>query len=237
MAVYRALHITTSTRTPIKRDHAMTTKTDLTFYHCPQTRSTTTRIILDELGVAYDMHVMNLKAKENRQPDYLKINPLGKVPAIKHGETIITEQIAIAIYLGDLFPEAGLAPAMSEPDRGTYLRWLVYYAACFEPALIDKSQSRDPGPESMAVYGSYDQMVNVLESALSCGPYILGERFSIADLQWGSAMHWTMMFGLLPERPVFTAYRDRIIARPSFQHVLQDDQRLAEAFQTEANAN
>ncbi len=235
MAAYLVVLIRKPIRTPIKRDDAMTTKTDLTFYHCPQTRSTTTRIILDELGVTYDMHVMNLKAKENRQPDYLKINPLGKVPAIKHGETIITEQIAIAIYLGDLFPEAGLAPAMSEPDRGTYLRWLVYYAACFEPALIDKSQSRDPGPETMAVYGSYDQMVNVLETALSHGPYVLGERFSIADLQWGSALHWTMMFGLLPEKPVFTAYRDRIIARPIFQRVLQDEQRLAEAFPTDAS--
>ena len=214
----------------------MTNHRKLTFYHCPQTRSSTTRVILDELGARYEMQVMNIKAGENRQSDYLKINPLGKVPAIKHGETIITEQIAIAIYLGDLLPEAGLTPAAAELDRGTYLRWLTYYAACFEPALVDKSQAREPGPETIAVYGSYEKMLDVLEGALSNGPFLLGERLSIADLQWGAALHWTMMFGLVPERPVFANYRDRIIARPSFQHVLEDDLRLAQIHQVEVDA-
>ena len=215
----------------------MTNERNLTLFHCPQTRSSTTRIILDELGAPYDLHVMNLKAGENRKPDYLKINPLGKVPAIKHGETIITEQIAIGIYLGDLFAEAGLAPAISDPDRGPYLRWMLYYAACFEPAVVDKAQSRIPGPEAMSVYGSYEQMLDTLEMALSHGPYLLGDRFSIADIQWASAFHWTMMFGLLPERQAFVTYRDRIIARPSFQHVFKEDQSLAEAHQAALNAS
>ncbi|TLP43848.1 glutathione S-transferase family protein [Cohaesibacter sp. CAU 1516] len=214
----------------------MTDERSLTLFHCPQTRSSTTRIILDELGAPYKLHVMNLKAGEHREPGYLKINPLGKVPAIKHGETIITEQIAIAIYLGDLFPQAGLAPAISDTDRGRYLRWMLFYAACFEPALVDKAQSRDPGPETMSVYGTYDQMLDVVEMALSHGPYLLGDRFSIADIQWASAFHWTMMFGLLPERPAFVSYRDRIIARPSFQHAFTEDQSLAEAHQAALNA-
>ena len=209
----------------------MTEERRLTLYHCPQTRSSTTRIILDELGASYDLHVLNLKAGENRKPEYLKINPLGKVPAIRHGDTIITEQIAVAIYLGDLFPEAGLTPAISDPDRGVYLRWMIFYAACFEPAVVDKAQSREAGLEARSVYGTYDQMLDVLEGALSNGPFLLGDRFSLADIQWASALHWTMMFGLVPERPTFTRYRDRIIARPSFQHVFKDDQRLSEAHQ------
>nr|WP_321443298.1 glutathione S-transferase family protein [uncultured Cohaesibacter sp.] len=209
----------------------MTDQRHLTLYHCPQTRSSTTRVILDELGASYEMQVLNKKAGETRQPDYLKINPLGKVPAIKHGETIVTEQIAIAIYLGDCFPQAGLAPSISDPDRGAYLRWMVFYAACFEPAVVDKAQSKDPGPESMSVYGTYEKTLGVLETALSNGPYLLGDRFSLADIQWASALHWTMMFGAVPERAVFADYRDRIIARPSFQHVFKDDQSLAEAQQ------
>ncbi|SNY91991.1 glutathione S-transferase [Cohaesibacter sp. ES.047] len=215
----------------------MTDERNLTLYHCPQTRSSSTRIILDELGAPYDLHVMNLKAGENRKPDYLKINPLGKVPAIKHGETIITEQIAIAIYLGDLFTDAGLAPTILDPDRGAYLRWMLFYAACFEPAVVDKAQSRDSGPEAMSVYGSYDQVLEMLEVVLSNGPYLLGDRFSIADIQWASALHWTMMFGAVPERQVFADYRDRIIARPCFQYVFKDDQSLAEAHQAVLNAS
>lgn len=96
----------------------MTDERNLTFFHCPQTRSSTTRVILDELGVPYDMQVINLKAGENRREAYLKINPLGKVPAIKHGKTVVTEQVAIALYLGDLFPEAGLAPIHQRPGSG-----------------------------------------------------------------------------------------------------------------------
>lgn len=215
----------------------MTDERSLTLFHCPQTRSSTTRIILDELGAAYNLHVMNLKAGENRKPEYLKINPLGKVPAIKHGETIITEQIAIALYLGDLFPQAGLAPAISDPDRGAYLRWMLFYAACFEPAVVDKAQSKNPAPEVMSVYGTYDQMLDTFEMALSHGPYLLGDRFSIADIQWASALHWTMMFGLLPERQAFVSYRDRITARDSFQHVFKDDQRLAEAHEAALKVN
>ena len=205
----------------------MTSADRITLYYMPQTRAAGTRIILEELGAPYDLKVMNLKTGENRKSDYLAVNPLGKVPAIRHGQTIITEQIAIAIYLGDLFPEAGLTPAIGDPGRGTYLRWLVYYAACFEPALIDKSLEREPSPKSTSVYGDYGLMLDTLEGALSNGPYILGDRMSLADIQWGVALHWTMMFGLVPERPVFKGYVDRIAARSSFQKVWADDQKMA----------
>lgn len=206
----------------------MTGNDRITLHYMPQTRAAGTRIILEELGAPYDLHVMNMKAGENREPGYLSINPLGKVPAIEHRGKLVTEQIAIAIYLGDLFPEAGLTPAVDDPDRGPYLRWLVYYAACFEPALMDKFRNVDPGPITQSVYGTYDLMLDTLEGALANGPYILGDRLSLADIQWGVALRWTMMFGLVPERPRFVEYRDRLIARPSFAKVWNEDAAMAE---------
>ncbi len=199
----------------------------ITFYYMPHTRAGGTRAILEALNAPYDLHVMNMNAGENRGPEFLSVNPLGKVPAIMHRGRVVTEQVAIAIYLGDLFPEAGLAPLLDDPDRGAYLRWLVYYAACFEPALMDKASDHDPGPVSRSVYGSYNMMLDTLEDALSKGPYFLGDRMTVADILWGMALHWTMMFKLVPERPVFTAYRDRMIALPAFDKVLAEDEKLA----------
>lgn len=206
----------------------MTGNDRITLHYMPQTRAAGTRIILEELGAPYDLHVMNMKAGENREPGYLAINPLGKVPAIEHRGKLVTEQIAVAIYLGDLFSQAGLTPAVDDPDRGPYLRWLVYYAACFEPALMDKFRKVDPGPVTQSVYGSYDLMLDTLEGALSNGPYILGDRLSLADIQWGVALNWTMMFGIVPQRPRFVEYRDRIAARPSFAKVWAEDAAMAE---------
>src|SRR5580658_9879881 len=111
----------------------------LVFFHSPNTRSGGTRILLEELGVPYELHALNMKAGEQRKPEYLAVNPMGKVPAILHGDALVTEQVAIGIYLADLFPEAGMTPAIGDALRGPYLRWYVFYAACFEPALVDKA--------------------------------------------------------------------------------------------------
>ncbi|MCO6185757.1 glutathione binding-like protein [Rhizobium sp. L1K21] len=198
----------------------------ITLYYMPQTRAFGTRVMLETLGVPYDVHVMNMKTGENRRPDYLALNPLGKVPAIGHRGRLVTEQVAIAIYLGDLFPEAKLAPAADDPDRGVYLRWLVYYAACFEPALMDKALGNNPGPISQSFYGTYDLMLDTLEGALSNGPYILGERMSMADILWGVALNWTMMFGLVPERPAFSQLKERIMALPAVAKVQAEEEKL-----------
>ncbi len=117
----------------------------ITLYHAPNTRSSSTLLLLEELGAPYELKLLNFKAGEQRQPAYLAINPMGKVPAIEHNGAVVTEQVAILIYLADLFPEAGLAPALADPLRGPYLRWLVFYAACFEPAIVDKALNREPG--------------------------------------------------------------------------------------------
>jgi glutathione S-transferase len=168
-----------------------------------------------------------MKAGEQRQPGYLAINPLGKVPAIRHGGALVTEQVAIFIYLADLFPEAGLTPALDDPRRGPYLRWISYYGSSFEPALIDKFMKREPASQMQSPYSDYDSMLGALEAQLSKGPYLLGERMTAADILWGVAFSWTMMFGLVPRKDVFAAYAERITSRSAFQRINAADEEMA----------
>src|SRR5437660_1737136 len=150
-----------------------TTDRKVTLFHSPNTRSTGTLTLLEELGAPYELKVLNMKAGEQRRPAYLAVNPMGKVPAIVHEGTLVTEQVAIYLYLADLFPEAKLAPPIGDPRRGAYVRWLVFYAACFEPAVVDRAMKRDPAPPQMSPYGDYDTMLKTLTSQLSPGPYLL----------------------------------------------------------------
>jgi len=201
----------------------------LTFFHSPNTRSSGTFILLEELGAPFDLHVLNMKAGEQRKPEYLAINPMGKVPAVKHGDALVTEQVAVFLYLADLFPGAGLAPAIGDPLRGPYLRWMVFYGSCLEPAVVDRSQKREPAPPAMSPYGDFDTMLKTLTDQLARGPYILGERFTAADVLWGTALTWITLFKLIPELPVIKAYTDRINARPAVAKVKAKDAELAAA--------
>ncbi|GGF02643.1 glutathione S-transferase [Aliidongia dinghuensis] len=201
--------------------------TALIFYHSPHTRSTGTRILLEELGAPYTLQAVNMTAGEQRQAGYLAINPMGKVPAIRHGDALVTEQPAIFIYLADLFPAAGLAPAISDPLRGPYLRWLVYYGSCFEPAVVDKALKREPAPPSTCPYGDYDTMLKTVVDALAVGPYLLGERFTAADVLWGTALGWMTRFKLVPDLPAILAYVERVAARPAAAKVRALDEALA----------
>jgi glutathione S-transferase len=197
------------------------------FYHSPNTRSSGARILLEELGAPYELHALNMKAGEQRQADYLAVNPMGKVPAIRHGDALVTEQPAVYLYLADLFPEAGLAPAIGDPQRGPYLRWMVYYGSCFEPAVVDKALKRDPVPPSTCPYGDFDTMLQTVLGMLGQGPYILGERFSAVDVLWGTALTWMTMFKLVPELPEIMAYIGRINARPAVARAKALDAELA----------
>ncbi len=199
----------------------------ITFYHSPNTRSGAVLTLLEELGAPYELHVLNMKAGEQRRPDYLAINPMGKVPAVRHGDALITEQVAIFIYLADLFPQAGLAPPIGDPLRGPYLRWLVFYAASFEPAVGDRALKREPGPASQVGYGDFDTMLGTLVGQLGKGPYLLGERFTAADVLWGTALAWTTMWKLVPELPEITAYVQRIGNRPALARAKAKDAELA----------
>lgn len=202
---------------------------NLTFFHAPNSRAGAVRILLEELGAPYDLHVLNLKKNEQRAAAYLAVNPMGKVPAIVHDGALVTEQPAIFIYLADLFPEAGLAPALGDPLRGPYLRWLAFYGSSFEPAINDLAMKREPAPPMMCPYGDYDTMLATLTRQLRAGPYLLGERFSAADVLWGTALGWITMFKLVPELPEVMAYVDRVSSRPAARRAAEADAQLAAA--------
>ncbi len=161
----------------------MSTVEPITLFHAPQSRSAGVLTLLEELAAPYEIVPINIKVGEQRQPEYLAINPLGKVPDIRHRGILVTEQVAIYIYLADVFPEAGFAPGIDDPLRGPYLRWLVFYAACFEPALVDKALKREPAPLAMSPYGGFDVVISTLEDRLRAGPYLLGGRLTVRMLE------------------------------------------------------
>ena len=201
----------------------------VTLFHAPNSRSGGARILLEELGASYDLHVLNLKKNEQREPAYLARNPMGKVPAIRHGDALVTEQPAIFVYLADLYADAGLAPALDDPLRGPYLRWMVFYGSAFAPALIDKRMKRDPAPPMTCPYGDYDTMLGTLTAQLRRGPYLLGDRFSAADVLWGTALAWTTAFKLVPEMPEIMDYVARVTQRPAARKASAADAELAAA--------
>ena len=204
----------------------MTMTETLTLFHVPQTRSSCALTLLEELGAPYELHTLNMKTGEQRQSAYLAINPLGKVPAILHRGTLVTEQVAIFLYLADLFPQAGLAPAIDTPQRGSYLRWMVYYAACYEPAVIDRALNREPAPKMMSPYSDFDTMLGTVVDRLAASPYLLGDVFSAADVLWGLALQWGTLFKVVPENPVIADYVARVTARPSAIKVAAQDAEL-----------
>ena len=211
------------------RKHFMTSSRHVTLCHAPQSRSAGALILLEELGADYELRVLNLKKNEQRQPAYLALNPMGKVPAVLHDGALVTEQGAVYAYLADLFPEAGITPAIGDPLRGPYLRWLFYYGSSFEPALIDRSMKREPAPPSTSPYGDFETMLKTLTDQLAKGPYLLGERFTAADVLWGTALRWTTMFKLVPETPVVTDYIARVTARPAAARAARIDAELIAA--------
>lgn len=201
----------------------------VTLFHSPQTRSSGALALLEELSAPYKLHVINMKAGEQRQAAFLAINPMGKVPAILHGDTLVTEQVAIGIYLADAFPEAGITPAIGDALRGPFLRWYVFYAACFEPAVVDKALKREPGNAAMVPYGDLSTTLHTLTAQLSKGPWLLGDRFTAVDTLWGTALSWMTAFGLVDAVAPIKAYLERWNARPSVAKVAQIDAELLKA--------
>lgn len=199
----------------------------LVFFHSPNTRSTGVRILLEELKADHEMRVINMKAGQQRSAEYLAINPMGKVPAMLHGDALVTEQAAIYQYLADLYPQAGLAPPIGDPLRGPFLRWLAYYGSSFEPAVIDRALKREPAPQAMCPYGDFDTMLNTFVAQLGKGEYFLGSNFSAVDVLWGCALKWMVGFKLIPEQPLILDYVQRVYARPAFIKVTQLDSELA----------
>jgi glutathione S-transferase len=202
----------------------------LTLYHAAPSRSAITRWMLEELGEPYEIHLIDLSRGDNRSADYLAVNPMGKVPSLRHGDAVITEAAAICAYLADEFPRARLNVPVGDPRRGPYLKWLFFGPSCIEPAVLDRAFPRKEEARRGALgYGDYDTVVEVVAKAVAAGPYILGQQFTAADVVIGSTLRWGMMFKLLPERSEFTAYAERVAARPGLQRAEAKDKELAAA--------
>ena len=202
---------------------------ELTFFHCPRSRSAGVYTLLEELGAPYKLHLIDLKNGDTRKPEYLAINPMGKVPALRHRGQLVTEQVAVYLYLADLFPQAGLAPALDDPLRGPYLRWMAFYGSSFEPGLIDRTQKRTPAPLALSPYGDYETMMKTVLDQLAAGPWMLGERYSAVDVLWGSALAWTTGFGIVEKSQPVAAYLERFHARPAVQRATAKNTELAES--------
>jgi glutathione S-transferase len=199
------------------------------FYYAPNSRASTVLWMMEECGAPYEMNVLSLKEGDQKKPGFLAVNPMGKVPAIVHEGEVVTEVAAICAYLADLFPQADLAPPASDPKRGAYLRWLFFAPSCIEPAILDRAYTRAPAPASTAGYGDFDTVIRVTADALRAGPYLLGDRFTAADVVLGSLLRWTMLFKLVPELGEFTSYTARLLQRPAFLRAQQIGEKLASA--------
>ena len=192
----------------------------LKLFHAPTSRSSRIIWLLEELGEPYEIQYVTIRRGDGTgAPDPANPHPQGKAPALLHDDRLVTESAAICAYLTDVFPAAGLGPQADDPRRADYLTWLFYYAAEVEPALIGKFTGRVDNDERER--RAYEQMVQRFESALTEGPYILGDRFSAADVLYGSVVQWGA--GMLPERAAFKSYLDRLSARPAFQRAQAKD--------------
>lgn len=186
-------------------------------YWAPRTRSLRALWVLEESGASYERVRLDLSAGEQRTADYRAINPMAKVPALTDGPVSVAESGAICAYVAEACPDAGLAPRVGDPARGRYLQWLFFSPGCIEPAYLTKSANITVS-SAQAGFGEFDRVFDVLEAAVEPGPWLLGERFSAADVLIGADLHFGMdIFKMVPERPALRAYVDRCLARPAFQ--------------------
>ena len=209
---------------------------DLIFYTNPMSRGRIARWMLEEVGEPYETVVLDY-GTTMKGADYLAVNPMGKVPAIRHGDAVVTEAAAICAYLADAFPDKGLAPPHASRERAPYYRWMFFAAGPVEAAVTGKSLGLLAPAEKkmMAGYGSFEETIDALEQAVSQGPYICGERFTAADVYVGAQIGWGMMFGSIDKRPAFTDYSGRISARPAAVRAREiDDALIAEQKAKEA---
>lgn len=202
---------------------------ELTFYTHPMSRGRVVRWMLEELAIPYDVEVMAF-GPEMKSADYLAINPMGKVPAIKHGDTVVTEVAAICTYLADQFPDKGLAPPVSSRERGTYYRWLFFMAGPYEMATSAKAYDWRIDDDNVQAVGCgrLADVIRTLEQALQTGPYICGQQFTAADVLVSSYLWWEMMQKNLPPNEVFQDYVSRMESRPAAKKANQRDDALVE---------
>jgi glutathione S-transferase len=186
-------------------------------YWSPRSRSFSTLWLMEETGIPYERVLTDISTGAQRTPEYLAINPMGKVPALRDGEATLAEAAAICAYVAERYPDAKLAPPPGDPLRAKYLYWLFFGPGCIEPAMVQVATKIEMNPMS-AGWGDASRVFDVLDAALGQGPWILGETFSAADIVIGSGLNFSVrLFKMVPSRPSFDAYIDRCAARPAFQ--------------------
>jgi len=203
---------------------------ELVFYTHPMSRGRMARWMLEEVGQPYRTEVLDY-GTTMKAPEYLAINPMGKVPALRHGDIVVTETAAICAYLADAFPQAGLAPPPTDRLRGSYYRWLFFAAGPIEAAATNKAFGIEVPKErqGMAGYGSLAEVLSALESLLSTSDYAVGDRFTAADVYLGSQIGWGMQFGTIEKRSAFERYWQRVSSRPAAISAKKIDDALVSA--------
>jgi glutathione S-transferase len=188
----------------------------LTLYHAPRSRSFRTLWLLEEIGAPYELRIVSIRRGDGSgAADPANPHPLGKVPALDHDGRVVFETAAIALYLTDLFPQSGLGPKIGDTERGTYLSWLAYYAGVFEPSLTAKFLKIQHIYGTFG-WGPFEEVLEHLGKTLAAGPYVLGEKFSAADIVFGGSLPLLMSRGMVPETESFKAYASRVTSRPAF---------------------
>jgi glutathione S-transferase len=188
----------------------------IVLYYHPFSRAANVVWMLEEVGAEYELRWVDIMAGAQKSPELLSLNPMGKLPILTDGEIVVTESAAIALYLGDRYSAGRLAPALDDPARGTYLRWALFTPSVMEPAAAARTSGGEFNARSVG-WGNYDDMLAATESALSKGPHLLGEHFSMADAIFGGTLRYMLMFKMIDPKPVFTEYVARLEARPAFQ--------------------
>lgn len=185
-------------------------------YHHPFTRASAAVWMLEEVGAPYELRWIDLMKGDGKKPEFLAINPMGKLPTLVDGDTVVTESAAIGLYLADRYAPGRLAPALDDPRRGTYFRWSLFAPSVVEPGSMAKVAKWEFKP-GQAGWGDYATMVDTMEKAVAVGPFLLGEQFTMADVIFGGTLRYMMRFDMVEKRPGFVAYAERLEARPALQ--------------------
>jgi glutathione S-transferase len=195
-------------------------------YHHPFSRAAGVVWMLEEVGIDHELRFVDIMADAHKAPEIVALNPMGKLPILTDGDTVVTETAAIGLYLADRYASGRLAPALDDPARGAYLRWALFAPSVIEPGAMAKMAGWKYKP-GQAGWGTHEAMLAAMESAIGAGPFLLGERFSMADVIFGGTLRYMLTFEMLEARPSFTAYAERLAARPALQRADARNARIA----------
>lgn len=199
----------------------------ITLFHHPWSRAANVVWMLEELGVDYELEFVDIRSGAQKNPDFLALNPMGKLPTLRLDDAVITESAAIAMHLADRFSLGELAPALDDPQRATYYRWISFGPSVIEPCCAAHTSKWEYNPGSVG-WGTYEAMLDSVQAAIGDGPWLLGERFTMADVCFGGTVAYMLQFGMMDKRPAFTEYVERLNQRPARQRANAINQRITE---------